>query len=158
MVAAILLTVALICATVLIHYECLRFTSALIPRLRLRPQSRMIVVLGSALIGHTVEIGLYAWGYFIMADTLGLGSIGGEFSGGPLDYFYFSVTTFTTLGIGDVYAQGYLRLLAGMESLNGLVLIGWSASFTYLSMEKFWESQRQSQPHRPYFDDGAGSA
>jgi len=28
-----------------------------------------------------------------------------------------------------------MRLIAGAESLNGLVLIGWSASFTYLTME-----------------------
>jgi hypothetical protein len=31
-----------------------------------------------------------------------------------------------------------LRLLAGAEALNGLVLIGWSASFTYIAMERFW--------------------
>jgi hypothetical protein len=31
-----------------------------------------------------------------------------------------------------------MRLIAGIESLNGLVLIGWSASFTYLTMEEFW--------------------
>jgi hypothetical protein len=32
-----------------------------------------------------------------------------------------------------------MRLIASVESLNGLVLIGWSASFTYLSMERFWQ-------------------
>jgi hypothetical protein len=52
---------------------------------------------------------------------------------------------FTTLGTGDLVVSGPLRLIAGVESLNGLVLIGWSASFTYLSMEKFWEAHR-----RPY--------
>ena len=59
--------------------------------------------------------------------------------GGFLDYFYLSITTFTTLGIGDVHPRGALRIIAGIQSLNGLVLIGWSASFTYLSMEKFWD-------------------
>lgn len=157
MLTAILLAVALVCATVLIHYECLRATSALIPHLHMRPRSRMIVVLGAALLGHTIEISLYAWVYHVMDDFLELGSIAGEFTGGALDYFYFSATTFTTLGIGDVYAKGYMRLVAGMESLNGLVLIGWSASFTYLSMEKFWEDHRVAQPRRPSFDDRAGS-
>jgi hypothetical protein len=33
-----------------------------------------------------------------------------------------------------------MRLIAGVESLNGLVLIGWSASFTYLEMARFWEN------------------
>jgi hypothetical protein len=32
-----------------------------------------------------------------------------------------------------------MRLLAGMEVLNGLLLIGWSASYTYISMERFWK-------------------
>ena len=31
-----------------------------------------------------------------------------------------------------------LRLLAGLEALNGMLLIGWTASFTFLSMERFW--------------------
>ena|ERR671922_80488 len=39
-----------------------------------------------------------------------------------------------------------LRLLAGMEALNGLLLIGWSASYTYIAMERFWN------------DDGKGKA
>jgi hypothetical protein len=40
--------------------------------------------------------------------------------------------------VGDPDARGPLRLIAGVKSLNGLVLIGWSASFTYLAMEKSW--------------------
>jgi len=77
----------------------------------------------------------------------GLGRIDGEMEGGPLDYFYFSITTFTTLGIGDVHPRGALRFIAGVESLNGLVLIGWSASFTYLSMEQFWADKPHPTPH-----------
>jgi hypothetical protein len=69
----------------------------------------------------------------------------GEFHGEWLDYVYFSITTFTTLGIGDVYAHGPLRLVAGVESLNGLVLIGWSASFTYITMEKVWDAHRRAR-------------
>jgi hypothetical protein len=37
-----------------------------------------------------------------------------------------------------VFPLGPVRLLSGVEALNGLMLIGWSASFTYLTMEKFW--------------------
>jgi hypothetical protein len=37
--------------------------------------------------------------------------------------------TSTTLGIGDLHRSRVMRLIAGMESLNGLVLIGGSASF-----------------------------
>ena len=36
-----------------------------------------------------------------------------------------------------------MRLLAGVEGLLGLLMIGWSASFTYLMMEKLWLDHRQ---------------
>jgi diguanylate cyclase (GGDEF)-like protein len=38
-----------------------------------------------------------------------------------------------------------MRLLAGAEALNGLLLIGWSASFIYISMERFWGSDSPAQ-------------
>jgi hypothetical protein len=42
------------------------------------------------------------------------------------------------LGIGDLYPTGALRIISGIEALNGLVMVGWSASMTYIYMEKFW--------------------
>lgn len=135
-------------ATTLLHYEVLRRTSWLMPylttssRIRLLPRNRILVVIAGAMIGHLAEITLYAALYYGMHHGLGLGHIAGSVSGTFFDYFYFSTTTFTTLGVGDVYPEGPLRLVAGIASLNGLVLIGWSASFTYLSMEKFWDLHR----------------
>jgi hypothetical protein len=67
-----------------------------------------------------------------------MGGLSGHLEGDLLDYFYFSMATYTTLGIGDLHPSGVMRLIAGIESLNGLVLIGWSASFTYLTMEELW--------------------
>lgn len=34
--------------------------------------------------------------------------------------------------------MGPLRLIVGIEALNGLLLITWSASFCYLNMQKDW--------------------
>lgn len=34
---------------------------------------------------------------------------------------------------------GSIRMITGVESLTGFLLIGWTVSFTYLAMEKFWE-------------------
>jgi hypothetical protein len=53
---------------------------------------------------------------------------------------YFSAETYTSVGYGDVVPVGHVRLLAGIEALNGLVLIGWTASYTYIAMERFWGS------------------
>ena len=53
-----------------------------------------------------------------------------------LDFIYLSLTSYTTVGFGEVYATGPMRIVTGIESLNGLLLIGWSASFTYTVYRK----------------------
>ncbi|MDJ0922659.1 MAG: potassium channel family protein [Henriciella sp.] len=42
---------------------------------------------------------------------------------------YFSTTTFTTVGYGDVYLETGWRMLAAAESANGFLMIGWSTAF-----------------------------
>jgi hypothetical protein len=51
----------------------------------------------------------------------------------------FLAETYTSLGYGDVVPRGDVRLLAGIEALNGLLLIGWSVSYTFIAMERFWK-------------------
>ena len=138
MLIAAMFAIGLVVASVLIHYQALRITSDLIPRLGYAPQQRLLVVLLTIVALHIIVIALFAMGFFVMSLMPGAGSMHGEFSGTALDYFYYSTTTYTTLGIGDVYAKGPMRIVAGVESLIGLVMISWSATFTYLHMERFW--------------------
>ena len=145
-VIAAVLSLLLVAASVLIHYECLHAISEYSRRLAIPQRTHILVVITGVLIAHVVEVTLYAATYFLCEQWGGLGHIDGEMEGGVLD-FYFSVTTFTTLGIGDVHPRGALRLIAGVQSLNGLVLIGWSASFTYLSMEQFWTDNPRPTRH-----------
>jgi hypothetical protein len=49
--------------------------------------------------------------------------------------------TFTTVGAADAHVSGPIRFLFGTESLAGLLLITWSASFTFLEMERFWRER-----------------
>jgi hypothetical protein len=49
-----------------------------------------------------------------------------------------SAETYSSLGFGDVIPFGAIRLVAGVEALNGLLLIGWTASYVYIAMERFW--------------------
>ncbi|WP_209426749.1 potassium channel family protein [Pararhodobacter sp. SW119] len=136
-----LTTVLLVSATVLIHYEVLRFTGQLLPRLPIRPRQRVLVVITACFVAHLIEIVLYAFAFSLL-HLQGLGRIEGEFEATALDFFYFSLTSYTTLGIGDVYPSGPLRVLAGIESLNGFILITWSASFAYLMMQRHWHPER----------------
>ena len=56
-----------------------------------------------------------------------------------MDCAYFSFTIYTTLGFGDIVPHGNMRYLTGLESLTGLVLITWSASFLYYEMQRHWD-------------------
>ena len=42
---------------------------------------------------------------------------------------YFSTSTFTTVGFGDLVLAEDWRMLAAAESANGFLLIGWSTAF-----------------------------
>jgi hypothetical protein len=138
MIVAMLFSVLLVILSVAIHYETLRFTWLWLPRLRLPPRQKIIAVIVAAFAAHTVEIWLHAIAYYLLTDHYGIGTFGGNFDKTFPDYLYFATVTYTSLGLGDVYPLGGLRLLAGVETLTGLILIAWSASFTYLAMEKFW--------------------
>jgi hypothetical protein len=109
-----------------------------LPRLTIPARTRIVVVIGVALIAHVLEITLYAGAFYYLAKLVGLGAIAGQPIETFYDYLYYSLVNYTTLGIGDYYPLGELRILTGTESLVGLVMITWSASFTYLAMEKFW--------------------
>ena len=130
-------TVAIVVIVVLVHYEMLLHASRLAERMTIPPRRRILVIIGAAFLAHLGEITLFAVGYWVMHLHPSLGKIGGELEGGPLDFLYFSATMYTTLGIGDV-APSVMRLPAGAKSLIGLVLITWTASFSYLAMERFW--------------------
>ena len=44
---------------------------------------------------------------------------------------YFSLVTFTTLGYGEITIASANRILAGLEAINGITLIGWSTAFMF---------------------------
>lgn len=138
MLLGLLFSSFLVVACVLIHYEVLRMTSILLGRLTIPPRTRILVVMAAVFLAHSIEVWMYAWAYFLLADHFGLGSFGGTFENQFSDYLYFSTATYSSLGYGDVFPLGGLRIMAGIETVTGLVMIGWSASFTYLAMEKFW--------------------
>jgi hypothetical protein len=136
---ALLAALSLVALTVIVHYESLRAISTITANLGIPHRALSLVVIAGVLLAHLIEICLFAAGFFLMHTRLGLGAIAGDFNGTTLDYFYFSATTYSTLGVGDLFPTGAIRLVAGIEALTGFVLIGWSASFTYLTMQRSWD-------------------
>lgn len=131
------LSIGLVLILVLLHYEALRvFTRWLahpghLPRLRI-----LYLVLGLFAL-HMLEIVLFAMAFQGLC-AYGLGELQGLPSQQFFSYFYYSSVVYTTLGFGDIIPLGPTSILTGIEALIGLGFITWSASFTFLEMQRYW--------------------
>ena len=140
---------------VMIHYEGLRRLAMHYMRpghsvRGHRHRTGFIGLIFALLALHAVEVVLYGLAFFWLEHQPDMGFIHGEHGLATVfDALYFSATIYTTLGLGDLSPVGAIRLIAGMESLTGLLLITWSASFTYLEMSRTWGAPE----HRARDDD-----
>ena len=134
---ALLVSALLVLACIFIHYEVLRIVAGIIPKLQIPVRFKVLVVVVCCFGAHTVEVWLYALTYAVISGG-SEGSLGGHTAGEFSDFVYFSATAYSTIGFGDIYPTGHLRLIAATEGLNGLFLIAWSTSFTYLVMDRMW--------------------
>ncbi len=123
---------------VLVHYEALYRLSKLMPNLVMPHRYRVLAAVFGTLCAHVIEVWLFGFGYYFVIESLSLGTLMGNFDRSLMDCIYFSFTTYTSLGFGDIHPQGSIRFLAGLEALTGLVLISWTASFLFIEMQKFW--------------------
>lgn len=128
----------LIALATVIHYEMLRMLNARLPLLAMPNRSKLLIVIFAALVAHGLEIGVYGIWLFALVKYEAVGTLSGPVGFSLINCLYFSAETYTSLGFGDLTPIGPIRLLAGVEALNGLLLIGWSASYTYIAMERFW--------------------
>lgn len=135
-VAVTALTVAL---AVLIHYEGLVVLSRWLYQRRDGERRRKVLygVFG-VLVLHIVEIWLFGVSTWLLLMVPNAGTIAGAHPPHLFDAVYMAAVTFTTVGFGDLAPVGPIRFLSGTTALTGFVLIAWSASFTYLEMERFW--------------------
>ena len=59
-----------------------------------------------------------------------------------VDVFYFSGAVYTSLGFGDIVPLRGGQVLAVSEAVTGLVLIAWTASYTFFEMQTNWREVR----------------
>mgnify|MGYP001086781985 CR=1 FL=1 len=85
---------------------------------------------------HIVQVLVYALAHFVIEVMFGdrIGSLALA-DGSLVERIYFSAVVFSTLGFGDIVPVGPIRLLVAIESINGLMLIAWSATLTYTMLE-----------------------
>jgi hypothetical protein len=143
---AFLINTVVVITTMLTHYEALFWLSKKLPKFCLiRPRYQVLVGALCIFVVHVFEIWLFALAFYFSSKIEGMGSLTGNLThaGDFLDCVYFSFVTFTTVGYGDVVAQGDLRHLGGVEALTGIVLITWSASFLFVEMQRNWADLRK---------------
>ena len=141
MIVVFLVNVFIIAITVAIHYEFLHRMTLAMPRLKMLHRFRIVLGVFVALTAHAVEVWIFGISYYFMNQAEDWGYLKGNFDGSLMDCVYFSFTAYSTLGTGDIVPFGDLRFLSALESLTGLVLITWTASFLYLEMTRYWDGK-----------------
>jgi hypothetical protein len=142
MLAVSLACALLVVVATLVHYEALRLMSQLLPGASVTPRAKLVLVILGSFVAHAFEISLYALAMYALIRWAGAGTLGGASVPSIDTTLYFSAETFSSLGYGDLVPHGPLRLLSGVETLNGLLLIGWSSSYAYMSMERYWKDSK----------------
>ena len=130
---------------VLVHYEGVHWLARRYATRAPRRDRRAMLTIIFALLGlHIVEIWCYGLAYWGLVMVPGTGFVQGEHGMERMfDAVYLSAITYSTVGFGDLAPVGAIRLLAGLEALTGLLMITWSASFTYLEMARLWDVERR---------------
>jgi hypothetical protein len=148
MLASVLIGALLIGATVAVHTTG---TIAWIAWARKRVPGRRGVIwtvrllvttaLTLALL-HSIEVVIWAMAYLLHGGVQGVETFE--------QAVYFSMVTFTTVGYGDITLSGQLRLLSGIQGLNGILLFGWSTALLFGMVQHLFAETRT----RPGDDQG----
>lgn len=57
-----------------------------------------------------------------------------------MDFFYYAAEVYASLGYGDAYPTGEMRLIGSIAPLNGLLLLAWSGAFLF-SLVEDWRNR-----------------
>ena len=129
------ISVLIVALCITVHYEVMNLMAKVVHRPERHRWILMIMMYG-LLLANVTEIWIFGFGYVIAQEWLELGDITGTKA--LLDYMYYSAMVYTTVGFGDQVPSGPIRMLTSTEALAGLALITWSASFTFLQMQRLW--------------------
>ncbi len=132
MMLAVLLGAGALMVCGLIHYVAMRWLYRSVVDWGVAKALKSQLLLAALVLVHLVEAGVYALAFGLGAQ-LGLGGFIQSEPVTAMSTFYFSLVNYTSLGLGDIYPSGHLRFIAGLESLNGFLLISCSAALLFLS-------------------------
>ena len=139
MLVALLTTCVLILSSVGVHYNSLARLSAFLRGRSGNVRRWVGICVLAILLVHILEVTLFAVAYKVLDESGDYGKLIGAVNNDLSDYWYFSFVAYTSLGFGDIVPTKELRLMTALETLTGLILIAWSASFLFMQMNHFWE-------------------
>jgi hypothetical protein len=121
-------TVLMSLAEILVKREKRERDPTLLPDIAL-----LVAVFGIVLVLHLTETAIWACLYqwfslFANFETA----------------LYFSLTSYTTIGFGDVVLPDKWRLLGGLEGFSGVLLCGLSTAFLFVIISAFLQNRRGS--------------
>ena len=129
MLTAMLISAALILLTLTVHYLVLREVSVKLIQWGCPCYRGLTLAVVSITLAHIFEAGAFAVGFWF-ADTIShIGTFDTDQPMSSMDYFYFSLVNFTTLGRGDITPLGHLRFISGIEAFVGFLMITASGSY-----------------------------
>ena len=128
MITTIFFTVLISAICILIHGSVLNYLESLkIQKINYLVFTKFSSIL---MLSHLIHITIFALFYAYFYESYDATKLfGGNVQDNFIDFFYFSISCYTTLGIGDVYPLGNMRITTGIEALVGLMLIAWTATF-----------------------------
>ena len=147
MVYALLISLLLILVTFYVHFFIIKMLSRAVPQINISNHHQVLLIVLALFMAHILEASIYAVAYDISISCLNLGSLQGATISTFMEYLYYSIVMYTSLGLGEVYPLGHVRFITGLEALNGLLLISWSASFTFLVMKRIWPWNQDDAKH-----------
>lgn len=120
----------------LVQYEILGRTAERMSCGSVTGRLQVLISVAAIFTSHLVSVALYAIAYFLMHVHLPGARLAGEFEGEAIDFIYFSIMSYTTLGVGDIYPEGLMRIVSGLQAVTGFVMLGWSTSFVYWAVSR----------------------
>lgn len=139
----LLLSLVLAVMTVAVHSigtniaicSCKGWLRSKSPRSQMAITAVMSYLVGFLLIVHFVEAALWAVAMLWWAGMPDLSTA-----------FYYSMTSYTTVGYGDVLLPESTRLLGPIESVLGVMMMGWSTAVIVTVVQRMFTDPVHSEP------------
>lgn len=100
------------------------------PPNRDRPEWKLVRLVSLLLVLHLVEMVVWGEAFSLM----------GVFSSFETS-LYYSLTSYTTVGYGDVLPEQSWRLLGPIEAAVGVLMLGWSTGIIVAAVQRIYQSR-----------------